>query len=630
MSWFWYLLAFLWTLDALRMRARVARFPVLTPAEGKPKASGAFISTTDVQLTGLVREQAGEYAETAGLELLDLIPRDTPTLLALAVTQLVDPLTYGRSRMEPAFSTGFAMFASDSVLARAQVHAPEVTDPVSLGRLARRLKRFVFTRASLAIVSELKATTDHLSSNWEVFDESIGRNSKGVFMLRVLMLLILATGLFVAPAAGLTALAAFHIQPLITFLSSALRPRDLWTVSLFRSLVELRAIIKTTATRRRSVREESARMETRRPYYEQMMRGGVEKFFQPRREDCPVCGSHRLRVRLRTTDIIQHKPGRFLLDKCQDCEHIFQNPRLTLEGLNFYYSDFYDGMSTRAADTMFSAHTELYHKRASTVSKFMTPERWLDVGTGHGHFCCAAREVWPKTRFDGLDICEGMDDAVRAGWLDRGYRGFLPDVAENMKAQYDVISLFHCLEHTPDPRKEIEAAHTALAPGGMLVIEVPDPECPLGRIFGRYWLPWFQPQHLNLLSVKNLERLMREKGFEPVQVEREEAHIPIDIFCFSMMVFSSLASKQNVPWLPPPTWFSRVRKFVVWNLGFPLLLMAMLLDVITGRLLPALGVSNAYRLVARRLPASTDVSLSDGRREEATPGAHVAAAAKAS
>src|SRR5439155_15722535 len=95
---------------------------------------------------------------------------------------------------------------------------------------------------------------------------------------------------------------------------------------------------------------------------------------------------------------------------------------------------------------------------------------------------------------------------------------------------YDAISMSHYLEHTRDPRLELDAARTALAPAGCLMIEVPDPEYPLGRVLRRYWLPWFQPQHQHLLSVKNLDRLLRERGFEPVAWHRGRAHQKVDFF----------------------------------------------------------------------------------------------------
>src|SRR6266567_4088927 len=88
----------------------------------------------------------------------------------------------------------------------------------------------------------------------------------------------------------------------------------------------------------------SAAVELRRPAYQADLAGGLDRLFEPRRTACPWCGSARLRERLRTTDLLQHKPGRFHLDRCQDCGHVFQNPRLSFAGLEFYYRDFYDGL----------------------------------------------------------------------------------------------------------------------------------------------------------------------------------------------------------------------------------------------------------------------------------------------
>ena len=65
----------------------------------------------------------------------------------------------------------------------------------------------------------------------------------------------------------------------------------------------------------------------------------------------------------------------------------------------------------------------------------------------------------------------------------------------------------HYLEHTPDPRAEFDAARMALASGGHLLIEVPNPESILGRILGRCWVGFLQPQHLHLLSPRNMAAL---------------------------------------------------------------------------------------------------------------------------
>src|SRR5438270_4799824 len=162
--------------------------------------------------------------------------------------------------------------------------------------------------------------------------------------------------------------------------------------------------------------------------------------------------------------------------------------------------------------------------RDRAPQKWSGSTSWLDVGAGHGHFCFAARDELPGTTFDGLDLSESIDEAKRRGWIDTAYRGLFPELAAGFAGHYDAISMSHYLEHTLDPKLELDAARTALAPDGCLLIELPDPEFALGRILRRYWLPWFQPQHLHLLSVANLERLLRERGFAPVAWHRGLAH----------------------------------------------------------------------------------------------------------
>src|SRR5437763_9307414 len=141
--------------------------------------------------------------------------------------------------------------------------------------------------------------------------------------------------------------------------------------------------------------------EAARPYYQAQLAAGVERFFEPRRTSCPWCECANLSIRLRTPDLLQRKPGRFTLEQCRTCRHIFQNPRLTPAGLDFYYRDFYDGLGEEQTKAVFNTagQSQSYRGRAEMLKRFTTPRAWLDVGAGHGHFCRLAREIWPDTVF---------------------------------------------------------------------------------------------------------------------------------------------------------------------------------------------------------------------------------------
>jgi hypothetical protein len=122
-----------------------------------------------------------------------------------------------------------------------------------------------------------------------------------------------------------------------------------------------------------------------RPGYQADLAEGTDRFFEPRRADCSWCGSTRLRLRLRTRDLLQHKPGRFDLDECEDCGHIFQNPRLSGPGLEFYYRDFYDGLGEQRLGGVFGTRAGTYRNRARSVVPFASaPQRGRATGREAG------------------------------------------------------------------------------------------------------------------------------------------------------------------------------------------------------------------------------------------------------
>lgn len=338
-----------------------------------------------------------------------------------------------------------------------------------------------------------------------------------------------------------------------------------------------------------------------RPSYQRDLAEGTDRFFEPRRSSCPWCGDNRLRVRLRTTDRFQHKPGRFELDQCACCGHIFQNPRLNGAGLEFYYRDFYDGLGEQQLDGIFNSGGKQYSGRARLLAAHARPGTLLDIGTGHGHFPHAAKDLLPDTTFHGLDLSDGVEIAQERGWIDRGYRGLLTDLVGDLAGQYDAVTMFHYLEHTTDPLGELEAASETLRTGGHLLIEVPDPECRYGRLLGRWWMPWFQPQHLNFVSIGNLTEYLAELGFTVVAEQRAAAHIPVDLAFAAWIALDSVAPRGDQPWFARArNTPHRVARIATVLAGLPVILLGVVLDQLIRPFAGRLGLSNAYRVLARR------------------------------
>jgi SAM-dependent methyltransferase len=316
--------------------------------------------------------------------------------------------------------------------------------------------------------------------------------------------------------------------------------------------------------------------------------------------DCAWCGSMAIDQYMRSPDIVQHKPGTFTLDRCRDCSHIFQNPQPSVEGLDFYYRDTYDGLGAKSTEVGFSMATRDYKRRAKTLLPYAKPETWLDIGTGYGHFCKAAKQIWPETSFSGLDQGNGVQKALDRGWIDKAHQGFFTEIADKLAGRYDVLSMHHYLEHTLDPIEEIRAAAQVLDPGGYLQIEVPDPECIFASLFGRRWFQWMQPQHLHMISSGNLSAALGDNGFTVVTVERKEADLGKDFAFAAAVVLNAFAPIPNRAWAPRDPTIVDYAKFVsMWIVAIPILAGAFILDNTVRRLLPRR--TNAYRIIAQRV-----------------------------
>jgi Methyltransferase domain len=573
-------------LDAVRMRGRIGELAVLAPSD-EPATHRAL-----GELHASTLRAASAYMRANDIAILDIVPQDIPALGALSLVQLVDPSVYRSDRVGAGRTAGHAIVVSEQVAERAHVAQP--TNEVEMAQLAARIKPY--GRADFAIAPDEHARKSDLSRRRELLWTVLGPSTPLALGSLVVMWALIGLGIWLRPTFGYIAAGAWLAQPLIGLLGTRVHSRDLLVFSVFRAPIELWVLLRTLFARPVSSIAAAA---AKKPVYDELLAGDRARFYEPRRTTCPLCGGSELAKHMTNPDLFQHKPGHFTIDRCRACSHLFQNPRLSLAGLDFYYKDFYDGLGESGMEFIFGFGVEPYHARARMVRAVATPKRWLDVGAGHGHFCIAARSDLPDTTFDGLDLSESIEEAKRRGWVDTAYRGLFPELAPELAGKYDAVSMSHYLEHTLDPKLEIEAAHTALAANGTLMIEVPDPEFVMGKVLRKYWLPWFQPQHLHFVSVANLDKLLRERGFEPLEWHRGKAHQRVDLFFAVWLVLDRLAPPTRLPW----RWRGAVSgawRTLVWSIGAPFIILGILADNAAGPLWSRARISNTYRVVARK------------------------------
>jgi 2-polyprenyl-3-methyl-5-hydroxy-6-metoxy-1,4-benzoquinol methylase len=175
-------------------------------------------------------------------------------------------------------------------------------------------------------------------------------------------------------------------------------------------------------------------------------------------QQCNVCRSNGLGVVDPECNISQ----------CTSCGYVFDNPRPTLEELIKFYSrpSQYDSWLGEL-----KARDRLWNRRLRILRSTRKKGSLLDVGAGIGQFLFIARGT-----YDQVYGTEVSTEAIRIA-REKYNLDLLEGTLENLEKKgqlFDNISLFHVLEHVPDPRSLLRTCHSLLSDGGILVIAVPN------------------------------------------------------------------------------------------------------------------------------------------------------------
>jgi SAM-dependent methyltransferase len=170
-----------------------------------------------------------------------------------------------------------------------------------------------------------------------------------------------------------------------------------------------------------------------------------------------------------------------------------------------------DGVS-RDRTTEREAHlTNLAHEIDFIAS--LPTGRVLDVGCGLGWLLSALDNDWRK---HGVEISSFA--AEHAGNHAEIFNGPLLDYPLPTEP-FDLVVMHHVIEHMVDPATNIRRVFELLKPGGRLVIGTPDFDSGCARRFGSNYRLLHDPTHVSLFSSDSMHRMLRDNGFNVLQVD---------------------------------------------------------------------------------------------------------------
>ena len=263
--------------------------------------------------------------------------------------------------------------------------------------------------------------------------------------------------------------------------------------------------------------------------------------------------------------------GQFELVECQHCHVVRTEPLLDDDRLGEYYTQSYYGSGERKfspfvealtrCSSFYRAKSLLARVRARQDATRSAPVRVLDVGCGRAALLMTLDQLGcecygvERENFETLDISQSI----------RLYRQHLEAVHFESRF-FDVVVMWHALEHMSDPAAILAESARILRPGGLLALAVPNFDSFQRRLFGAHWFHLDLPRHTHHFGRQTILSSLRETGFRILSTTT---------FCLEQNPYGFVQSCLNalVPCAIPNTFYSLLKarhnavltpSFMVW------------------------------------------------------------------
>ena len=137
--------------------------------------------------------------------------------------------------------------------------------------------------------------------------------------------------------------------------------------------------------------------------------------------------------------------------------------------------------------------------------------RLLDIGAGTGDFLVTAKN-------NGWEIA-GIEPSEKARNIavNKGIE-FISGLSEVPDNAFNAVTMWHVLEHVPDIEQHIKELKRILAPGGVIIVAVPNYNSYDAKYYGEFWAAYDVPRHLWHFSKTAIAKLFARQDFKVVKI----------------------------------------------------------------------------------------------------------------
>lgn len=257
---------------------------------------------------------------------------------------------------------------------------------------------------------------------------------------------------------------------------------------------------------------------------------------------CPWCDSDNNHQFLKLKDYFLTQED-FEILECNDCKLLFTTPCPAPDKIGDYYkSEEYlshndEKKSLFARIYNIVKKTNIKNKFNIAVGNKQSAVRILDIGCGVGDFLNYAKEKGCK-----ITGIEPNDDARKIAEKKLNTKVFSPAELENLPDNsFDIITMWHVLEHVADLKTEIHHLQRLLKNDGRLILALPNYKSFDAEYYKDKWAAYDVPRHLNHFSRTSIENIFKETKFQLTDIKP----LKWDSFYISMLSEQYLGNSNS-------------------------------------------------------------------------------------
>lgn len=247
---------------------------------------------------------------------------------------------------------------------------------------------------------------------------------------------------------------------------------------------------------------------------------------------CPSCGGDKFINELICTDHTVSKES-FALTKCEQCELLITNPRPDKDNIGKYYeSDNYISHTNKSNNLTHLLYKQVrritFAHKYKIINDLSKNKSILDFGCGTGDFLnyCQSHS-WTIA---GIEPNKQARDKA----INQNGSNIYSDLSQlPTNSKFDIITLWHVLEHIPDPKSLINELKVYLNVKGKILIALPNIDSYDCNHFKESWAGYDVPRHLTHFNQKTFQHLIRNCKLKIIKI------IPMKFDAFYISILSN-------------------------------------------------------------------------------------------